>query len=139
VLSFKLRGVKAMRRRVAQVSAKLDAQAHRALDLEGRAVLRSAIRMAPFEDGELRKSALQHPVRREGRDLVTVLTFGEQGPSAAYALALHETPSPHDPPSWVGVTVTFHTPGTGPKYLETPLRQAVSGMADRVAKRVHLG
>jgi hypothetical protein len=138
VISIKFRGIKQMKRRLAQVGSKLDAQARHALDMEAKAVMREAMKMAPYEDSDLRDSATIHPVTRQGNDLVTVLSFGETGPSQAYALALHEVHSIHDPPSWIGVNVQFHTPGTGPKYLETPLRNAQAGMDTRIARRCDL-
>lgn len=138
MLTIKFRGIKQMRRRVAQVSSMIDAKARRALDIEARNVMKAAVKMAPYEDGYLRDSATIHPVERQGMDLVTVMSFGETGPSQAYALALHETASIHDPPSWIGVNVQFHTPGTGPKYLETPLRNAQAGMDARIAQRLQL-
>lgn len=138
MLTIKFRGIPQMRRRLAQVSSKIEVQARRALDMEAKAVMREAVKMAPYEGGALRDSATVHPAVREGMDLVTVMSFGETGPSQAYALALHETASIHDPPSWIGVNVQFHTPGTGPKYLETPLRAAQAGMDQRIAQRLQL-
>ncbi len=51
-----------------------------------------------------------------------------------YALAVHETPSAHDPPSWRGKTVKF-TKG-GPKFLESAVKDASKGFGDRMQKRV---
>lgn len=52
------------------------------------------------------------------------------------ALAIHEHPSPHSPPSWEGVNVEFHPSGRGPKYIEEPLNEAIGGMAERMASKM---
>lgn len=133
-----MHGVKQMQRRIAMVQARLEKSATRALTIEANAVMRHAKSMAPYDGGDLRDSGTAHPVARQGMEFVSRLTFGEFGPSSEYALTLHETPSPHDPPSWIGKVVTFHTPGTSPKYLETPLLNAVAGMDSRIAGRMKL-
>ena len=64
------------------------------------------------------------------------VTIGYGGAASAYAAAVHENPSQHDPPSWEGVTVEFHPRGRGRKYLEQPLNAAMPGMPDRIAERI---
>lgn len=51
----------------------------------------------------------------------------------AYAVATHEHPSQHSPPSWKQ-GVNFNV--GGPKYLEKPLRLAANGMGARIAKKL---
>lgn len=70
----------------------------------------------------------------EGSAIEVVVTAGDD--STPHALAVHEHPSPHDPPSWEGVNVKFNPSGTGPKFLEHPLLESVQGMADRVGSKV---
>lgn len=65
----------------------------------------------------------ESPDHEFGMDLV----YG--GPSAPYALAVHEHLSIHSPRSWriaesTGGGVVFSPRGHGPKYLEKPLRKA---------------
>lgn len=127
-----------MQRKLAQTGARLEIGAHRALKSEGNSIISAAKKMAPRDDGELRRSAKVDPPHRDGNQIVVRLSFGDEGPASEYALALHEWPSRHDPPSWIGKTINFHTPGTGPQYLATPLRAAMSGMLDRIAARLKL-
>ena len=61
------------------------------------------------------------------------VTMGYGGEAAAYALAIHEHPSPASPPSWAG-GVNFKR--GGPKYLERPLRNAIPGMAVRLGVKI---
>jgi hypothetical protein len=58
-----------------------------------------------------------------------------------YAQAVHEHPSYHSPPSWQGKVINWTKPGTGPKFLERPLRQRQRGMAGRISRliRAELG
>lgn len=63
-------------------------------------------------------------------------TIGYGGAASAYAVAVHENPGEHDPPSWEGVEVDFNPAGRGPKYLERPLNAAMPGMSDRIAERI---
>lgn len=61
------------------------------------------------------------------------VTMGYGGAAEAYALAIHEHPSPASPPSWAA-GVNFKR--GGPKYLEKPVRNAVPGMAIRLAVKM---
>lgn len=88
----------------------------------------------PVDQGTLRASKYIDGPRIEGNNIEVTIGYG--GAAAAYAVAVHENPSEHDPPSWEGVQVDFHPRGRGRKYLETPLRKAMPGMSDRIAERI---
>jgi len=75
--------------------------------------------------------------RGVGNEVTVRLSFG--GPAAPYAEAVHEHPSEHDPPSWVGVEVRFNPPGHGPKYLEIPMLAAADSMVSELARELGLG
>lgn len=138
----RLLGVKAMQRKLAMVNARMVTTASRALAAEANIVMREAKRITPRSPGSgggtLRASGKVDQVERITRGLAVRLSFGDDGPSSFYALAVHETPSPHDPPSWIGKHVNFHTAGTGPQYLATPLRAATAAMDSRIAARMRL-
>jgi hypothetical protein len=70
----------------------------------------------------------------QGRNITVRIVAG--GASAPYALAVHENPSAHDPPTWKGKTITFGPPGRGPKFLEKPLRKIKGDLAQRLANRL---
>ena len=58
--------------------------------------------------------------------------------SGAYAIAVHEVHSEHDPPTWRGVDVQFRR--GGPKYLEIPVKNAINnGMHERIADALDVG
>lgn len=138
-LKVEVKGVKNMRRRVGQTHASLIRKGIDAVGKEANAVMRIAKRMAPKEDGDLRGSGTVGPVYHNlGLSFAVRLSFGDSGPSSLYAHVLHEWPSKHDPPNWIGHQINFSEPGTGPKYLEIPLHNAMAGMDARIAQRCHL-
>lgn len=134
-VDFEIEGVEAMKRRLAEVSEHLIGELKAALRLEAEQVMtRSKRDFVPIDLGALRASGNVGPVEKKGKDLEVTLSFG--GQSAPYALAVHEHPSVHSPPSWRGTVVRFSPPGRGPKYLERPLKDAIEGMEDRIARRM---
>lgn len=88
----------------------------------------------PVDLGTLRASKYIEGPTIEGDRIEVKIGYG--GAASAYAAAVHENPSQHDPPSWEGVAVEFHPRGRGRKYLETPLNEAMPGMSDRIAERI---
>lgn len=87
----------------------------------------------PVDLGTLRSSGFVEPVEYDGGKFSVKLVYG--GAAAPYALAVHEHPSEHSPPSWSG-NVHFSPPGRGPKYLERPMLVAISGMERRIGDRL---
>jgi hypothetical protein len=135
--TFKLTGVDQMVARIAAVAAGVVDSIPRALREEAETVMATSKRdFVPRRFGTLRASGFVGDVERSGDDVQVTLAYG--GAASAYAIAIHETPSEHDPPSWRGKSVTFNPAGHGAKYLERPLTDAVGGMADRIAKKIEL-
>lgn len=122
-----------MRRRLTEIAAAFPGRVVGAAYREGERIMtESKEHHVPVDLGDLRNSGHVQKPRREGHTIVIDLAYG--GEAAAYALAVHETPSKHDPPSWVGKRVRFSPAGHGAKYLERPLMAAVPGMAKRIAE-----
>jgi hypothetical protein len=91
-------------------------------------ILTEAKRRCPVasDGGVLRASGMVSEPVRDGRRISVVISFG--GGAIAYAIAVHETMSPHDPPSWQrmyenGREIQWTTPGTGPKFLESVINE----------------
>jgi hypothetical protein len=136
-MTFKLTGVDQMIARIAAVAAGVEASLPKALREEAETVMATSKRdFVPRKEGTLRASGFVSDVTHSGLDAEVTLAYG--GAASAYAIAVHETPSEHDPPSWRGKSVTFNPAGHGAKYLERPLMDAVGGMADRIAKKIEL-
>jgi hypothetical protein len=90
----------------------------------------------PVDLGNLSSTGHVEPPERSGRKVRVRLVYG--GPAAPYALAVHEHPSRHSPPSWRGVAVTFNPAGRGPKYLERPLMLKVRTARSELAELIRL-
>jgi uncharacterized protein YodC (DUF2158 family) len=70
-------------------------------------------------------------------DAVITVTVKAGGPDVPHALAVHEYPSQHNPPSWEGTDVHFKK--GGPKFLERAMKDISSGMVQRIGNRVLKG
>ena len=90
----------------------------------------------PVDLGTLKSSGRVQPPTYMGRTVTVELSYGDA--ASAYALAVHEHPSKHSPPSWQGTQVTFSPSGTGPKYLERPLMAAIPGLPQALARDLNL-
>lgn len=132
---FKMTGTRDVLGRLKKLSDRFPARAAAALYVEGEMVMtRSKRDFVPVDLGVLRNSGFVEKPVVEDKDVHVTLGYG--GAASAYALAVHETPSGFDPPSWQGTKVNFKPAGRGPKYLERPLLDSVNGMAQRLAVRL---
>ena len=132
-ITFTMEGLDQLTRRLTK-SGKLSPQAMAGpLKLEAELIMTKAKNLTPVDLGTLRASGhVKRPVITRNAAKV-LLGFG--GAASAYALAVHEHPSSHSPPSWQG-GVSF-TSG-GPKYLERPVKEARKGFGRRVARHLDL-
>jgi hypothetical protein len=94
----------------------------KALTVEGNIELTEMRRRTPVEFGPLRAS-LTMTVERRGTQ-VTV-EFGAGGPSAPYAIHVHER------------TELFHRIGEA-KFIERPLKESAPHFNERIARRINL-
>lgn len=139
--TFELKGTKAMQRKIERIAQQFPNKIERALRIEAELVMTDSKRnFVPVDLGTLRSSGHVGNVERKGKDLSVTLDYG--GAAAPYALAVHEHPSDHSPPSWEGKALTdisdWSKDGRGPKYLERPLMAAIPGMARRIAAALRL-
>lgn len=103
-----------------------------ALTLEANLLATDAKRVTPVDLGALRNSIVVSSPEIKGA--VVSVEVGAGGPAAPYALAVHEIPPP--PAKSPGGRSARHKPPTQWKFLETPARQRIPGMADRLAKTI---
>jgi hypothetical protein len=133
--SFTLKGLDAMNRKIRRIADRFPDTVAGALNIEAELVMtRSKREFVPVDKGTLPNSGFVEAAVRVGNEVSVTMGFG--GAAAAYATAVHETPSASDPPSWVGNVVQFSPAGHGRKYLERPLMEAVPGMPARIAARL---
>lgn len=134
---FTLEGVGLMHMRLQRLIDEVPKKVASALYVEAELVMTdSKENYVPVDYGALRGSGHTDPPVIDNAGISVQLNFG--GVTAPYALAVHEHPSEHDPPTWEGKVINFQPEGRGPKYLELPMMKAVDGMADRIAMKVKL-
>lgn len=131
-------GAAAMIRELRRIQDKLYIEIRNSLVLEASDILyRSQHEFVPIDEGDLFDSG-KVTITENGKNLDNLqvtISYGDNK-TAARAVAVHETPSGYDPPTWQGKEITFTT--GGPKYLERPLLDAENGMIQRHATRVKL-
>lgn len=137
IMSFEFTGSKAMERKIAAIQRKLTLDVDQAITIEAEAIAFVAKRdHVPVDLGTLRSSIHVGELVRKFRNVVITILAG--GAAAPYALAVHNHPSDASPPTWQGKVIKFSPSGRGPQYLGIPLRNAVRGMAGRIARRIGL-
>ncbi len=102
-----------------------------ALFQEGESIMGDSKMDTPvaLDGGTLRASGhAKDPKTKRGKTEV-ILGYGTK-----YAVAVHETPSKHDPPSWVGKTIKFNV--GGPKFLEKAMKKAAKGFGGRLKRKI---
>jgi hypothetical protein len=136
---FELTGLDAVLRNFGALEAKVRAELPGALYELGEEVIAESDKLVPKDLSALKDSKFVAQPVRAGDDVSVTLGYG--GEAKDYAEAVHEHPSEHDPKSWKGITIVWHTPGTGPKYLERPMIELKRTYLSRIAEtlRARLG
>lgn len=143
---FTLRGVADLRRNLTDISRQSKENLSTATLEEAEAIAeRSRNEFVPINSGNL-ASTIQVVSGQlsQGRNDLGQFTSGSAlevriiagDDTTPQALAIHEHPSEHSPPSWEGVNVKFQPSGRGPKYVEIPLNESIGGMAERVGGKI---
>lgn len=97
-------GVEEMRAAIDNLAGIFPDKVVKAVHLEGEYVMTDSKRnYVPVDLGVLRSSGFVNPPVRSGKEVSVTIGFG--GAASAYALAVHEHPSTHSPPSWQGKSV----------------------------------
>jgi len=143
--NVKITGDKKVIANLNKLAARAPKLAAGALLLEAESIMTASKNsFVPHDQGILKASGeVQKPPKVLPFGASVVMGYGGQAGAGnkednpnRYALAIHEHPSQHSPPSWAG-GVTFKS--GGPKYLEKPLRNAIPGMAARLAAGIRVG
>jgi hypothetical protein len=113
-------------------------QAGAGLYQEAQVIEGVAAERCPKDDGILWQTIKTQKPEYTSDDVSVTIVAGT-GPSAAYAIAVHEHLSEHSPPSWKKAgKIHWRIPGTGPKFLENPVMEAKGNLLDRVARRIDI-
>ncbi len=130
VITF--RGEKDLMKNLLRIARKEEGRIGPALFRRANAILAdSKQNYVPVDLGPLRASGTVEEPRGLGEKTSVSIVFG--GPATPYALAVHETPSSHDPVSWKAAGKVNFVSG-GSKYLEKPLLAASSTLLRDLAE-----
>lgn len=142
--SLEFHGVEEMKQRLREISDKMRSAAESELSRIAEEIVTQAKELCPRDSGELAESIrVEKSSLQQGRDAGSgKFTSGSDveirvsagGPDIPYAIAVHENPSEHDPPTWKGKRIEFRQGGS--KFLERPFRDAVDGLSERVGKKM---
>jgi hypothetical protein len=119
---LRLTGQNQILQRIRRIAKQMPDTVLKALTQEGNVELTEMRRRTPVQFGPLRAS-LTMSVERKGSTLT--LEFGAGGPSAPYAVYVHER------------TELFHKVGEA-KFIERPLKESAPHWSSRISRRIHL-
>lgn len=136
--SITFTGTRDMQRKLGDISTKMRKNMNRIAEAQAEQIAERAKEYCPVsEDGPIHLVDTIHVEKSgiaQGRDAggrfssgadvsVTITAGGRDYP---HAVAVHENPSKHDPPTWKGKNINFRV--GGPKFLERAMREGVSGV-----------
>lgn len=106
-------------------------------------IMTEAKRRCPVakDGGTLRASGMVAKPVRSGRGISVTMSFG--GVASAYAIAVHETISEHDPPSWTimyenGGQISWTSSGTGDHFLSSVIEEYMVVLPQMLAAMLNL-
>lgn len=138
-----MKGADEMIARLRQLAAKFPDRVGASLYKRGQVIMTQSKRLCPVasDGGVLRASGQVSQPVRSGRNISVTLSYG--GAADAYAIAVHEHISEHDPPSWQvmneeGKLIQWTSAGTGDHFLQRPIDEAMPTLAADIASDVNL-
>ena len=138
-----MKGAADMIAKLKQIQAKFPDRVAAALYQIAQQILTESKRRCPVaaDGGTLRASGMVSQPVREGQKISVTISYG--GAADAYAIAVHETPGPHDPPSWHimyehGGLIQWTSSGTGPKFLESVINEYMPVLPQMMAALLNL-
>ena len=138
-----MKGADEMIGKLKTIAAKFPDRVAAALYQIAQQIMTEAKRRCPVakDGGTLRASGQVSQPVRNGRNISVTLSFG--GAADAYAIAVHETISEHDPPSWTimyqnGGIIQWTSQGTGDHFLSSVIDEYVPVMPTLMAAMLNL-
>lgn len=123
---FDVKGTQALNANLKKLATDLHRKAQSALYLEGELIGTAADKIVPVDYGVLRSSRTVTLNKDDGDPSNISVTISYGGAAEAYALYQHEH------------LELVHKGQGQAKYLETPLKAAIPGMNDRIARRMKI-
>jgi hypothetical protein len=143
VINLQITGLKELADKLRTAGKGLEAEVGRELYQFGEEVMTASKLVVPVRTGTLMNTGQVQPPATEGVQVVVRLGYG--GPAAPYALYVHEAlegaQSPNPSWSWAkdvahGGEIHWTRPGSGPKYLENPLKERQGELPRRIRDAV---
>ena len=138
-----MKGASEMIAKLKKLSAKFPDRVAAALYQIAQQIMTEAKRRCPVASGGgiLRASGIVSKPVRNGRQISVTMSFG--GAASAYAIAVHETISEHDPPSWTimyehGGLIQWTSRGTGDHFLSSAIDEQMAVMPTLLAAMLNL-
>ena len=135
-INVRFTGIEGVQAKLEQLALKLPGAYEAALFEVGHDIKNQSVELVPVKHRTLANAAFVNDP--EGEGLGAAVTIGYGGAASAYAIAVHETPSKYDPPSWKGKggNLNWSKPGTGPKFLERPFLKESKQLGPTVVKKI---
>lgn len=121
-MAITITGLEAVQARIAALGPQAVTALQSAMVQEAEAIMTESKRLVPVDTGALRASGHVADPTAQGQTVQVQMGYG--GSAAPYAVLVHE------------MTQNKHRTPTQAKYLETPFREAIAGMAGRIAARI---
>lgn len=131
-MKLTVKGIDTVNRNLLQLARQMPVVAAQSLNGVAEETMTDAKRRTPVETGTLKRSGKVHK-HATPRRLVAELSFGTE-----YAIAVHEHPSKHSPPTWKGKVINWSQSGTGPKFLENAIKFTALWFEERIANDIRM-
>ena len=126
-ISFEILGLERLQQRFQVAAPAIRAEVAQELFVFGSEVMKASLLIVPVLTGALMSTGKVEPPDFQGDEVKVTLGYGDE--AVGYALYVHEDMS----------NVNFTRPGSGPKYLENPLKERQDKLPGRITEAVKRG
>ena len=127
-ISFEILGLERLQQRFQAAAPSIQHEVEKELFQFGEEVMAASKLIVPVDTGALMSTGHVDLPVTSGNEVTVKLGYG--GPAADYALYVHEN---------MNANVNWTRPGSGPKYLEGPIRQRQDKLPGRITEAVKRG
>lgn len=127
-ISFEILGLERLQQRFQAAAPKIREEVARELYVFGTEVMEASLRVVPVKTGALMNTGKVDLPVYDGDEVSVKIGYGDE--AVGYALYVHENMS---------TTVNWTRPGSGPKFLEAPLKERQDKLPGRITEAVKRG
>lgn len=142
-IEFRIKGLDALAKKLENAAKILESAVGREMYIFAEEVMTASKLVVPVKTGTLMNTG--HVELPQSTPQGVIIQLGYGGPAAPYALYVHEALEGAVPPSahwsWTkkvagGGQIAWTRPGSGPKYLENPLKEKQDELPPRIKNAV---